>query len=358
MYKIYSSYRAILNQNEGGTLVAVMVIAVIAAMILQSLAYSTRSTLKASGKHLSKVSSINIAEAGKERVFAELRQRTLNLPCNRMITVYSNESFGSGAYTVRCSTTAAIDTAIIYSIGIKGSDTAKIEVVAYVQPDSWQRWLKGAVTARTNVSTLGSIEIDGRDYDTSSIFGTPLGTGGLVGVAAGGVISVGGASKIGGNNTIPQQPGIPGVTVQEHIDTTGYPQSPEEVLGIPLDTLEAHKWTTSPPSNYVGLVYAETPYDFAGGILIVHNASGTASLGNYHNHFKGLIIADEVKHFNGGSSVLGAIFMLGKTSGGNCFGNGAAKIHYSSKMLTKVMQFLPPPPGRRTVNAISWREVN
>ncbi|MBN1602077.1 MAG: hypothetical protein JW915_10730 [Chitinispirillaceae bacterium] len=355
MNKHYS-IRTILNQNNGSTLIAVMVIAIFAAMILQSLAYSTRTTLKASGRKLSKVASLNIAEAGKEQVIADLRERTLNLQHNKKIYCYNNESFGGGAFTVTCSTTT-MDTVVIFSTGYKGKDTSKIEVVAYIDPDSWHRWVKGAVTARTSVNTLGKIEIDGRDYDTSSIYGTCMENGGVVGVAAGGSVSAGGASRIGGNFTEPQETVINGETVEQNIDTTDYPQTPEDLLGMTSAQLAAYKWTKSPPSDYVGIVYSETPYDFAGGIMILHNSSGTASLGNYHGHFKGLIIADEVKHFNGGSSVLGAVFMLGKTIGGNCFGNGAARIHYSSQMLAKVMKLIPT-TGRRTVNVVSWRELN
>ncbi|MBN1602893.1 MAG: hypothetical protein JW915_14895 [Chitinispirillaceae bacterium] len=356
MNKHYS-IRKILNQNNGNTLVTVMMIAIFAAMILQSLAYSTRSTLKASGRKLSKVASLNIAEAGKEQVIADLRERTLNLQHNKKIFCYNNEPFGGGAFTVTCSTTT-MDTAVILSIGYKGNDTSKIEVVAYINPDSWQRWVKGAVTARTSVNTLGKIEIDGRDYDTSSFSGTCLGTGGVVGVAAGGSVTVDNSSSgVGGNYTSPQKAVLEGETACQNIDTTGYPQTPEDLLGMTSAQLEAYKWTTPPPSDYVGIVYSETPYDFAGGIMILHNSSGTASLGNYNGNFKGLIIADEVKHFNAGSTVLGAIFMLGKTSGGNCFGNGTAKIHYSSQMLEKVTKFIPV-TERRTVNVASWREVN
>lgn len=347
----------IFSKNDGGTLVAVLFFAVVGAMMFSALSYNSRSTIKTSGKHLSKVSSLTIAEAGKERVIAELRERKVTLSQNNKVTIYNNVSFGDGAYTVQCSTAAATDTATITSTGVYQNDTSRIEVTAQVQPDGWKRWIKGAVTARTDVSTLGSIEIDGRDYDTNSMFGTYMGLGGVVGIAAGGTVSVGGASRVGGNFTAPQSTIISGQTVEQNIDTNGYPQTPEELLGITTAQLETYRRTTAPPTNFVGIVYAEEPYDFAGGILIVHNSTGTASLGNYHNHFKGLIIADEVKHFNGGSSVLGAVFMLGKTSGGNCFGNGAARIHYSSKMVEKVMKFIPA-AGRRNVEVLSWREKN
>ncbi|HEX2956464.1 MAG TPA: hypothetical protein VHO70_06525 [Chitinispirillaceae bacterium] len=347
------------NSCEGGSLVAVLVIAVITMMFLQSLTFSTRSALKSSARHVSKVSVLNIAEAGKERVIARIRDRTLNFSANQNITVYSNEPFGAGHYTVRCVTTSALDTVKIYSVGSQGADTSRLEVVAYIQPDvNPKGWIQAAYTSRINVSTLGNIAVDGRDYDSVGMYGTLLGTGGVYGVAAGGSVIAGGSSTIGGTTTAPQGTIIPNVTVKEFIDTNGYPQTPGELLGIPQDTLEAHRCTTCPPSDFYGLVYSETPCVFAGGILIVHNSSGTASLDNYHGHFKGLVIADQVKHFNGGASVLGAVFMLGKTSGGNCDGNGGSRIRYSSRIIDKVLNSLLPSNGRRTVTIVSWREVN
>lgn len=345
--------------NKGGSLVAVLVIAVIATMILQSIAFSTRSTLKSSGKHVSKVSVLNIAEAGKERVIAQLRERTLTFSANQNSTIYSDESFGAGKYTVRCSTSTSIDTVIIFSTGVQGADTSKLAIVAYIQPDgNASGWIKAAVTARTDVSTLGNMEIDGRNYrDNNSNFGA-LDTGGVWGVAAGGTVTAGGSSAIGGNITAPQKPALSGVTVKEFIDTSSYPQTPEEVLGLSPGALDAYK-VSSCPAQVSGITYCETADNFVNGsgILIVHNNSGTASFGNYHGHFKGLIIVDEVKHVNGGASVLGAVFLLGRTVGGNCFGNGNSKVHYSAKVLADAFNLIPS-SGRRTVNVVSWREVN
>jgi hypothetical protein len=345
---------------EGGSLIAVLILAVISMMILQSLAFSTRSALKSSARHASKVSVLNIAEAGKERVIARIRERTLSFSANQNVTVYSNEPFGSGHYTVACSTSLALDTVTIFSIGIQGIDSSKLRVVAYIHPDvNVKGWIKAAVTARTDVSTLGNMEIDGRDYkDTNNNTGALLGTGGVYGVAAGGTVSAGGSSAIGGNFTAPQKPALSGVTVQEFIDTNGYPQTPEEVLGLSPGALDAY-WVPSCPEQVSGITYCETADKFlsGSGILIVHNSTVTASFGNYHGHFKGLIIVDEVKHVNGGASVLGAVFLLGRTVGGNCFGNGNAKVHYSSKILDNAVNLIPS-SGRRTVDVVSWREVN
>jgi hypothetical protein len=359
MFKI-TPYLKSQSSCDGGSLVAVLIIAVISMMLIQSLAFSTRSALKSSARHVSKVSVLNIAEAGKERVIARIRERTLTFSANQNVAVYSNEAFGSGHYTVTCSTSLALDTVTIFSVGTQGIDTLKLKVVAYVQPDGNPNgWIKAAVTARTDVSTLGNFEIDGRNYrDNNSNYGA-LDTGGVWGVAAGGTVTAGGSSAIGGNITAPQKPALSGVTVNEFIDTSSYPQTPEEVLGLSPGALDAYK-VSSCPAQVSGITYCETADNFVtgSGILIVHNSSGTASFGNYHGHFKGLIIVDEVKHINGGgASVLGAVFLLGRTVGGNCFGNGNSKVHYSSKVLADALS-LTASSGRRTVNVVSWREVN
>jgi len=342
--------------EKGGAMLAVLALAVILNITIGAIILSSRYSVKKSAARRGKVSVINIAEAGKEVVLSELRNRIFNPLASTDTLRYSNEPFAEGAYSVRCTTNPQIDTVRIVSTGKIGEDSTRIEVMAYVKPDGMPKWLRGTVTARTDVSTLGNIEIDGRDYDTNSVFGTLLGSGGTVGVASGGTVSAGGSSEIGGNSTAPQSTTIPDETVEEHIDTTGYPQTPEEVLGLPPGALDKYKVTSCPSSSFKGIIYSDQPCDIAEGILIVHNESLTASLDNYHNHFKGIIIADEVKHFNGGSSVLGSVFMLGKTSGGNCFGNGAARIHYSSRIIGKYLKILAE-NAKRDVTVVSWREL-
>ena len=340
------------SRNSGTAIIFVIVIAFIGTIMIGAVSMSSRYTTKKSSGRRHNVEALSIAEAGKEKALGKLRARQINPPPSTKVVLYSNKSFGSGSYTVSCSTNTTYDTVLIYSTGQTQANTVSLEVIATIKES---KWIKGAVTARTGVSTTGSIQIDGRNYDSTTIFGTLLGKG-ILGVAAGGTVTVDGASTIGGTNTPPQQALIEGETVSNNIDTAGYPQTPEEVFGLPPHSLDTYKCSTCPPSTYVGIVYTETPCDFAGGIYILHNDSGTASLENYHGHFKGLLIADEVKHFNSASSVLGAVVMLGKKTGGNCFGNGAARIRYCSRLLQKVLRLLPT-AGRREVEVVSWREI-
>lgn len=340
-----------INQR-GSALAAVLALAVILNLTLLAVYFITRGTGKKSGKRRSSVTALNIAEAGKERVLARIRDRDLVPPETLKITPYVDEPFGTGFYTVSCSTDLWLDTLYLTSTGVADGDTVRLEVLAILEKP-WKSWLKGAVTARTAIPTLGDITIDGRDHDTS---GNLTGTGGTYGVSCGGAVTTNGSSQIGGGTTAPQQPAVDSLTVLENIDTTGYPQTPEEVLGLPPGELDSFKVSTC-PETFSGITYIEESCDeYPGsGILICHNSSGTASLGNYHGNFKGLIIADEDKHFNDEDTIIGAIIMLGKDAGGNVFGNGAAVILYSAEILERVATLIPP-VGRRGVTVVSWRE--
>lgn len=352
------------SRDSGSALIFVIMLALIGSLITGAVSLASRYSLKKVSNRRQNIDALCIAEAGKESALAKLRSRTFNPPSNTRTSLYSDEPFGNGTYTVSCSTNTSSDTVQILSAGTAGINTVKLEVVAVIEgvaARSAKKWIRGAVTARTDVETKGTIRIDGRDYDTSGgIFGTLLGTGGTVGIASGGSAIIEATSSVGGGYTAPQSTPVSGVTVEENIDTTGYPQTPEELMGLPPGALDVYKCSTCPPASYVGIVYTETPCNFAGGIYILHNDSGTASLGNYHGHFKGLLIADKVDHFNGASSVLGAVFMLGNTTEGNCFGNGTARINYSSRMLSKVLGAIPDSTSaksRRPVDVVSWREV-
>jgi hypothetical protein len=131
-----------LKHNDGSSLIAVMILAIIAAMVLQSVTYSSLSTLKTSGRQMSKVSSLNLAEAGKEKAIAELRNKLLTLTPGKMITCYDNISFGNGKFTVKCSTNTAGDIGFIYSTGVQGTVSTTIEVVVSIEPDSRHYWFK------------------------------------------------------------------------------------------------------------------------------------------------------------------------------------------------------------------------
>lgn len=346
--------------NRGSSLIFVVSLAIILNIVFATVYMTISTTQKKTGVKRLNTSSVLLAEAGKEKLCADLRNSTISLIPNQRKQIYTNYSLGKGSFSVSCSTNSTVDTVYMTSTGSDGLSSVTIDVIANIEPDAvaWKKWIRGAITARTAVDLLGNIEVDGRDYDTTGgLTGTLLTpVSGTYGVSSGDLVNAGGSSQIGGQTTAPTSPKIQGVTVNQNIDLTGYPTTPEEVLGLAPGALDKYKTSICPPSNYYGIVYTDKSCEFAGGILICHNAAGTASLGNYHGNFKGLIIADEDKHINGGATVLGAVIFLGKSAGGNCIGNGGATIHYSSRMLEKTVNSLLGLGGKRNVTVISWSE--
>ena len=335
-------------------MVAVLAIIIVLNITLVAIYFTTRQTTKASGRRRSSIAALNIAEAGKERVLARIRDRDLVPPETLKITPYIDEPFGDGTYSVSCSTDRWLDTLYLTSVGVADRDTVQLEIKAILEKP-WKYWLEGAVTSRNPVHTLGDIIIDGRDHDTS---GNALATGGTYGVSSGGSVTTGSAaSTIGGGTTAPQNTVVDSLTVIENMDTTGYPETPEEFLGLPAGYLDSYLQSSCPSTPLSGITYIDGKCnDYTGsGILICHNSSGTANLGNFSGNFKGLILVDEDKHFNGNDTIIGAVVLLGKKVGGNALGNGTTHILYSSEMLETVANLIPP-TGRRGVTVVSWRQ--
>jgi len=81
---------------------------------------------------------------------------------------------------------------------------------------------------------------------------------------------------------------------------------------------------SAPPKDgppFHGILYVdgnyEMPPDGSTGILIVHNATDNANLGNFDGGiFKGLIIADKINKINGNAQIIGAIFAFGSAADG------------------------------------------
>jgi len=76
---------------------------------------------------------------------------------------------------------------------------------------------------------------------------------------------------------------------------------------------------TGPPFH--GILYVdgnyEMPPDGSTGILIVHNATVNANLGNFDGGtFKGVIIADKINKINGNAQIIGSIFAFGSAANG------------------------------------------
>jgi Tfp pilus assembly protein PilX len=101
--------------------------------------------------------------------------------------------------------------------------------------------------------------------------------------------------------------------------------------------------TTAAEFNAKGIVYINGNYakppDGSEGILIVHNATNNAVLGNFNTGtFKGLIVADKINKINGNAQIIGGIFGFGSAEDGVLVDDvtGTPQIKYSKCIIDKL----------------------
>lgn len=199
--------------------------------------------------------------------------------------------------------------------------------------------VRGAITARYSTRLTGSVVIDGRNHDT---FDNLVGTG-VFGVYTSGIMDLYGRAMIGGNGIAPVT--MPNPTVcKENAPEYSYYSSPEAFLGLDEGSLDAYKIPASEfTTPFEGVVYVTDelgPVNFVNsrGILIVHNQLSDAKLTLISGRFKGLIICDVMHRINGVPVILGAVVTLsGEIT--SRFGNGYARIHYSSETLEELPSY-------------------
>lgn len=205
---------------------------------------------------------------------------------------------------------------------------------------------RAAVTISGVASTNGAVIVDGREHDEN---GELTGEPGKFGISTASITFIqGGSSDVGGNGIAPANPANP---LTYEINAPPLPNNPEEILGLSPGSLDHLKTSTPPATPFNGVVYLTSSWeavDFNGssGVLIVHNADGTALLKNIHGNFKGLIITDDIIHINGDAEIIGAVF--GLKTGGVTLGNGSGEVKFSSDVLAQI------PLVRYTVT--SWED--
>jgi type II secretory pathway pseudopilin PulG len=264
----------------------------------------------------------------------------------------------------------------------------KIEaVVTYGHPGVHFPGL-AAIISDGPVSFNGNITIDGRDHDMSGNLvttmvdpnGNTVPDPGAYGVMSGGTIAYGGTSTSGGNGTAPARGGSPGSSSANQANwsqlnapppsggpaPTNFPADPDGVLQLAPGTLLAFaqqagtyfssqadydSFLASNASIVPGgvIIYCDftpSPPFLLGSsmntqpsLLIVHNSTGTASMENIHGDFKGLILADAIKHINSSADILGSVLAWGQT--GNVFGNGTSTVSFSSDVLNHLPSLNP-----------------
>jgi hypothetical protein len=98
---------------------------------------------------------------------------------------------------------------------------------------------------------------------------------------------------------------------------------------------------SAPTSAFHGVVYIngdyQEPPDGSTGVLIVHNPSNTANLGNFSGGtFKGLIIADQIQ-INGSAKIIGGVATYGTVA----TGQGGPSVKYSQCIVAGLSKNFP-----------------
>jgi Tfp pilus assembly protein PilX len=211
----------------------------------------------------------------------------------------------------------------------------------------------GALTANTNVKVQSAAAvIDGHNHDCDG--NNPSDTGSLAAAT-----SPTGASGIDINK--PQNLVCAAGTGTACKGTSStFPSTIGALLLGPTATitqieafnayLESIKVTPAqaPTSAFHGVLYVNGNYtqppDGSTGILIVHNATDNANLGNFNGGtFKGVIIADKINKINGNAQIIGAIFGFGSTADGVNVDDitGTPNIKYSKCIIDGLSQNFP-----------------
>ncbi len=362
--------RSIFKSQEGISIVLVTTSALILMIVMLTLSFNVTQGIKDTGKSRQRTQALNYAEAGKEKFFTVLRSGTFDWKRFLDTTIYNDVSFGKGNYTVSCSTVSMgnFDTILILASGKQGNAQKKIEVLASLNAalnnDQLKPgWVRGAVTTYGDVTTLGNIEIDGRDHDTNGVLLAYPNDYGVYGVSTCGDLTQSGNSIIGGRG-IPSQRPADTASIQEYADTTGYPLTPEAVFGLPPGTFDPFKIRPEDfTTPFHGIVYVEgtliaPDLNNSTGILIIHKSDYSASIKNLRGDFKGMLIADDIIHINNNASLFGAVLTFKTFTDGNALGNGNADIYYSSYILNHLGDYIWDNVTKGGVNpkTVYWRE--
>jgi hypothetical protein len=346
--------------NNGSTLIAVVIIAIVLNIALAVFFFSTKNTTKSAGTKRIKVTAFNIAEAGKEDLYSQVSWRKYTPKADIVETVFSGHPFQSGAYTVSCRSNTLHDTLWVTSKGVMNNDSTIIETVAWLRPDITVNFppILGAITSRSRITVKGNIEIDGRNYDTSNT----LIDAGIYGISTCDSMLLSGSATVGGNGVAPVNDknltAVQETVADEKIPIDGRFASPEAFLGVPAGSLNDYV-VSSLTTPFSGLYYLKEPYvgpvhfGKSYGILIIHNEYKDAELQIVDGTFCGLIITDRMAKISGNAVILGAVVTLceGEVS---TFGTGTAVIRYSKLALQSLSAYCSN--LRKKVQEVSWKE--
>lgn len=345
----------------------VLVLAIISSIVIASVSFTSRYTIRKSGDRRVRISAFNIAEAGKERFYAAVLHENLKILPNSTVNVYTNKQFTTtGKYSVSYNTKSNPDSMLVNASGVDGSGTTKLEVLAFkrrtIPLTGMAGRLPGAIMARGNVSLLGNITVDGNDHDSLGNLNGFAGTYGVYTCLAFELDK--GSAQVGGNGQIPvDKKGIDAVRTivcRENAPIPPELASPEAFLGVCDTCLNEFKVTPAQfNSSMKGLVYVTDGFHIQNfnnfhGILIVHNSTNTAKISVQQGTFTGLLIVDYMDKINGQAKIVGAVVTLSNSSA-STFGNGKAEVLYSKQALNKLDEYCTNVKWK--IDELSWREV-
>ncbi|HEX3020360.1 MAG TPA: hypothetical protein VHP36_08650 [Chitinispirillaceae bacterium] len=359
---IKTDHKFISSNHNGNAVVSVLVIGVVLNLVIASYMISSKDNTNKSQMRKSISNLLNIAEAGKEHLYGQVRGGAFKPVENTRKILCSNKKFENGSFSVSCSTNNSIDTIWVNSIAAFQNQTTEIRSVARLSSQVSIPFppVRGALTARSRITIKGNIEIDGRDYDQAN----NLIDSGTLGVSTCDSLFLEGSATVGGNGIVPEPKAtfeaIRASVSQEGASAESFFASPEAFLGLPEGSLNEYISTTM-ATPFHGLIYLTQDYvgpvhfDSSTGILIVHNKLKTAELQITDGVFKGLIITDKMAKISGNAVILGAVVTLceGEVS---TFGTGTVLIRYSSQILSDLANYCKN--LKKKVSQVAWEQVN
>jgi hypothetical protein len=354
-----------LVNNRGSSLIFVVSLAIILNIVFVTVYMTISTTQKKTGIKRLNTNALFLAEAGKEKLYADLNTSTISLTPNQRKQIYTNFSLGEGTFSVSCSTNASVDTVWVESWGKDKTSEAGIGVVAAVTSDAVFNPVPvlAAVTSRPDVDCSGNITVDGRDYDSNGI--VIRDSMGVNAINTCGTLTIGNSTNLCGKKyCLGKKPTASDIDIlsDQKIAVSSALASPETFLGVASGALNKYKITESSLTYpFHGVRYIEStagPLHIGGssGVLIIHSAMKNSSLQiNGTGTFKGIVIVDEMDKMNGNVTVVGAVACLADFAGAKLFGNGSATVKYSSQVLNNLNKFITD--GDKSVNELSWKEL-
>jgi hypothetical protein len=394
------------TEHESGTVLFAMTLLTIVISGLAVVFYEVAGQETAFvSLDVASVEALHVAEAGIDTSIDRL---------NRGLggTIDPPVDFASGSFGVE-DTDGGPGRRILRSTGIVQGRQRRVEAVVEDRPGIMRANLSGGISAGRFVYILGSsgsVTLDGRDHDHD---GDTLVGLGRFGVSTADRVLAFGTAKVGGYGVAPkvnpvQADGVldelisygdsfdndgDGTSDEERFngldddgdgkideDLSGYPSNADRLLGLEetslreaairmgtyfTSQLDYELWLLAEGGNVPGgrIIYLEFetlsptllgPNLNAEPSIIVHHADlDLATMEDLSGRFKGLILADNVWHFNGGVQIIGAVHTTGYQIYSASDPGTVVELLYSEDVLSR----LPEARLDGSYQVISWREL-